>query len=211
MPKGKYYCEYRRKLMKYFLPLLILGSATCIQKLNEKDQQLLEAFKNDKIDLTRVSTLLNQGANPLIKDQQGSSLLAIATVKGDARAVKVLIDQGIDPSKDPIAMKVAFTPTLIALFKPYRKPRPEGVKVIKVSMPPGTPDEELRRGVYDGGTEKVIEALAQGAFWNQKMDSGETLLEYTRNMIAEFEDVGLDPRSFREIEALLLEASQKKE
>ena len=47
-------------------------------------------------DIERVQELLENGANPNVKDYDGSTPLMIATRKGETNMVKLLLDKGAD-------------------------------------------------------------------------------------------------------------------
>ena len=138
------------------------------------DNELLEAARNG--DLIKVQTLLEKGANPNAKDDDGKTPLHNAVKEGHVEIVKLLLEHGANPNAQDDG---GLTPLHSAAFHGY-------VEIVKLMLEHGAnPNAKtilghtpLHIAVQEGYVEIVKLLLEHRADPNAKDNIGRTPLHY---------------------------------
>jgi len=85
--------------------LLNAAPARVAQDLRELNAQLLVSIRGG--DVSRITNLLRQGADPTAKDTDGTPALMLSAVYTDAAVMKALLDRGADPNATNAAQATA--------------------------------------------------------------------------------------------------------
>lgn len=81
-----------RKILTLLFASLLFVNCDAKDKLEEKDNDMITAVKNNKIE--EVKSLIKEGHDVEAKDSQNRSLLMIATYANNVAMAKILVDAG---------------------------------------------------------------------------------------------------------------------
>ena len=180
----------------------------------EQDLEFVKVAMAKTTDYAALEKLLAQGANINAVNRKGHSMLTMAVVDRKGLLVKWLLDHGADlnhPRNNTSFMGVVASPPIRELldrklgqFTPPRKPK-------DLTPEWRSPEAAVFFGINNIQLDYVKQGLEMGA--NLKaLDDNYQLppLAFTRQLMKEFEELGLDGSKLKPIEAALAAASGEK-
>lgn len=152
------------------------------------------------------------------RDRRGKTPLILAIMQRKGALVRWLLAHGANPdhpNNDRELMQMVASPPILALLERHRTGHQPAPAAIDAPEPQNfnwaSAEQELFSGIEEGRIARVTNALAKEVDLNAR-DRNYRLpaLEMTRKLIAEFQELELDPGNLPAIQALLEQALAKK-
>lgn len=173
-----------------------------------------DLIRNSPDDLMLLQAALDEGADVNALDGDGFTAIVYAVLSRNGRLVQWLLQNGANPKipeKMGSMLPMLASPPILELLiqadpnvpSSPRRGQPKALKIEWVS-----PEAQLFVGIKEARLFDVEEALAKGAdLAVLDRDYELAALPLVRELIREFQELGLDPERFFSVETLLVEAA----
>ncbi len=179
----------------------------------KEDLDFLELAAAKNPDYEKMKKLLEQGANANALNRKGHSSLTVAVVERRAPMVKWLLENGADLNhKDNSIsfLRMVASPPILEYIDRKLGKYEEKRKPINLTPEWTSPESAVFFGIHNNRIEYVEEGLKLGADLTALEDNYKLPpLEFTRQLMREYDVLDLDSSKLKPIEDLLLKATQK--